>query len=317
MSTMIVGTRGSDLALWQTRHVSQLVRDAAQKRGESVEIKELIITTRGDVDMSDRLVGKLEKGFFTEELEQAQRDGRIDFAVHSLKDLPTRMPKGLALAAVLPRHRPVDLLIAMPHALDETRGEKVLPLKAGMKVGASSLRRDAMVKQYCPGAEPVPLRGNVPTRIKRLREGKVDVALLAAAGVERLGLDLSGLHVFQLNPKRWMPAPGQGAVGVQCREDDGRVRSALSLINDSATAEATEWERAFLRVLEGGCATPFGCHVDGGRAWLGQATEQGWKAKSVALPPVSGTAREDFINRVLSGKEKADGDDESWLFRKV
>ena len=313
MTTLVAGTRGSDLALWQTRHVLGRLRQAAP----GVTFEERLITTRGDVDMSERLVGKLEKGFFTEELEAALCDGRIDVAVHSLKDLPTRMPKGLALGAVLTRHKPVDVLIAKPEAVAD-RGPALLPLREGATVGASSLRRDAMVRRYGGGLKPMPLRGNVPTRVQRLREGKADAILLAAAGVERLALDLSGLRKFELNPRRWMTAPGQGAVAVECRAGDARVQGLLAPLHYADTAGAVEWERAFLRVLEGGCATPFGCYVESGRAYFGQAVESGWKSGSVVLPAgLDETARDAFIVRVLEDKERLDADDDSWLHRAV
>ncbi len=317
MRTFRVGTRGSDLALWQTHHVADLARSAAARAREEVAVDVQIITTRGDVDMSERLVGKLEKGFFTEELEEALRAKRIDFAVHSLKDLPTRMPEGLALGAVLTRHKPVDVLIAKPEAVQD-KGPAALPLKPGSRVGASSLRRDSLLRRYAPGVEPMPLRGNVPTRVQRLREGKAEAIMLAAAGVERLKLDLRGLEVWELNPKRWMTAPGQGAIGVECRAGDDEVLRLLARIHHEETAAAVHWERAFLRVLEGGCATPFGCYVEGGRAWFGQATKDGWKAASVALPALpEGPARNEFITKVLNGEVRTDADDDSWLLRKV
>lgn len=313
MTTLTIGTRGSQLALWQTEHVAALLRKAEP----SLEVKVKIITTRGDVDQSARLVGKLEKGFFTEELERELREGLIDTAVHSLKDLPTRMPKGLALGATLTREEPNDLLIIDPkwlHHVSEAR----LPLKDGARVGASSLRRDALLKKFAPGCAPVPLRGNVPTRIERLREGRTDAIVIAAAGVNRLQLDLKGLAVFRLNPLRWPPAPGQGAIGVQRRADDLVVAGLLGRLDHRETAEATGWERDFLRVLEGGCATPFGCYVEGGRAHLGQATASGWRSRQVTLPEgTSGDARSEFITRVLAEEMPGHGDGDGWLFSKV
>lgn len=316
MKPLRVGTRGSDLALWQTHHVASEARRAAAQAGEELQVAVEIITTRGDVDPAERLVGKLEKGFFTEELEAALREGRIDFAVHSLKDLPTRMPEGLALGAVLPRARPVDLLIAKPEAVED-RGPAELPIKRGCRIGASSLRRDSLIRKYAAGVEPIPFRGNVPTRIQKLRDGKADAILLAAAGVERLALDLGGLVAFDLNQKRWPGAPGQGAIAAQCRAGDAPVLKALGRLHHAATAEAVHWERAFLRVLEGGCATPFACYVEAGRAWFGQQKDGRWHSGSVPLPPLpEGPARDEFITRVLEGRERIDGDDDSWLFRK-
>ncbi|MBX7096550.1 MAG: hydroxymethylbilane synthase [Myxococcaceae bacterium] len=298
MTTLTGGTRGSDLALWQTRHVSKALKEAIAAAGKGVaEVKEQIITTRGDVDMTERLVGKLEKGFFTAELEDALREKRIDFAVHSLKDLPTRMPPGLDVAAVLPRAAVNDLLLVRPQSF--APGE-AFPVKPGGTVGASSLRRDALLKRFAPKVKPVPLRGNVPTRVQRLREGKCDAILLAAAGLNRLGLDLSDLKVFKLDHRRWPTAPGQGAIGVQTREGQDPARALCALLDHQPTRDATAWERAFLRVLEGGCATPFGATVEDGVAYLGQALPEGFRLKAVKLPPAKDdVAREAFVRDVL------------------
>jgi hydroxymethylbilane synthase len=313
VSAFTLGTRGSALALWQTNHVAALIR----AKDPNVEVKVQIITTRGDVDMSERLVGKLEKGFFTEELERALREGSIDAAVHSLKDLPTRMPEGLALGAVLERAPANDMLLVRPDWVRKT-GPEALPLADPARVGASSLRRDALLRRYSPSCQPVPLRGNVPTRVERLREGRTDAIVLAAAGLKRLELDLSGLSVYRLNPKRWVPAPGQGAIGVQCRHDDARAKGLLAHCHHEPTAHAVTWERDFLRVLEGGCATPFGCYVEGARAWLGQATDKGWRARSVPLPASPSEAQKvSFINQVLAEEMRSDVDDGGWLYESV
>ena len=313
MSALTLGTRGSALALWQTNHVAGLLRAA----DSSVEVKVQVITTRGDVDMSERLVGKLEKGFFTEELERALREGSIDAAVHSLKDLPTRMPEGLALGAVLERAPSNDVLLVRQDWV-RPGGPQVLPLADPARVGASSLRRDALLRRYAPTCQPVPLRGNVPTRVERLREGRSDAIVLAAAGLQRLALDLSGLAVYRLNPRRWVPAPGQGAIGVQCRANDARATALLAPCHHASTAQAVTWERDFLRVLEGGCATPFGCWVEGKRAWLGQTTESGWRQGSVLLPDVgSETEKVAFINQALAEETEGHGDDGGWLYQSV
>jgi hydroxymethylbilane synthase len=279
MRSFTVGTRGSALALWQTRDVSaRLTRHGAT-------VKEKIITTQGDVNLADRLQGSIEKGFFTQELEAELHDRTIDWAVHSLKDLPTRMPKGLVLGAVLERAPASDLLLVRLDALDDAMP---LSLKEGARVGSSSLRREHLLRRHAPKANPLPLRGNVPTRVEKLKKGEnYEAILLAEAGVTRLALDLSGLAVFRLNPKRWVCAPGQGAVAVQCREDDAEVRSLLSHLNHAATNRATALERDFLRVLEGGCTTPFGAFIEGEVVHLGLAKDNGWTsttAKLVAEP---------------------------------
>lgn len=275
MRPLKVGTRGSALALWQTRHVTALLRPFA------ATISERVITTQGDVDLTERLQGKLEKGFFTRELEVELRAGQVDWAVHSLKDLPTQHPPGLVLGAVLERAAASDLLLVHRTAVDE---RAPLSLKEGARVGSSSLRRENLLRHYAPHCEPVPLRGNVPTRVEKLRAGQFGAVLLAEAGVKRLGLDLSDLTVLRLNPRRWVCAPGQGAVAVQCREEDLEVRALLAHLDHPATNQATRLERDFLRVLEGGCTTPFGCYVEGGFVHLGLATAQGWRGARVALP---------------------------------
>lgn len=284
MRSLVAGSRGSALALWQTHYIAGLLQ---------TPVRIEVITTRGDVDMRERLQGKLEKGFFTKELEDALLDRRVDFAVHSLKDLPTKDPRGLAVIATPPRAPVHDLLVSR----DET-------IAKGARVGASSLRRQALVTAFVPGAAAVPLRGNVPTRIERLRKGDYDAIVIARAGVERLALDLSGLTVRALDPKRWVPAPGQGAVAVQARTDDDELRTLATKADHTATAAATRWERAFLAVLEGGCTTPFGCYVEESlqKAWLGMDHQGTWRSLAVTLP--SPTPDERFMTDALQRLER-------------
>jgi hydroxymethylbilane synthase len=304
MRQFTVGTRGSALALWQTRHVSALLA--------GTPITERVITTQGDTNLSDRLVGKLEKGFFTQELEAALHAREIDWAVHSLKDLPTRMPEGLTLGAVLERAPAADLLLLRAEAVDELRA---LPVMDGARIGTCSLRREAMLKHFAPHAVSVPLRGNVPTRVNKLREGHYDGIVLAEAGVMRLALPLEGLAVYRLNPARWQCAPGQGAVAVQCRVDDEVVRELLGRIDHTATARATGLERAFLRQLEGGCTTPFGCFIDGGLASLGLATDAGWARRVV---PVPDTPDVEWLESTLASlTTQHEEDSHEWLTRRV
>lgn len=300
-----VGTRGSALALWQTRHVRSLLASSG------ATIAERIITTKGDTSQAEKLAGKLEKGFFTEELEAALRAKEIDWAVHSLKDLPTRMPAGLTLGAVLERAPAADLLMVRPESVDESG---LLPLKAGSRIGSSSLRREAMLRHFSPRAVAVPLRGNVPTRVTKLKDGLFDGILLAEAGVSRLQLPLEGLAVFRLNPARWQCAPGQGAVAVQCRSDDAEVLALLSAIHHPATARAVNLERDFLRILEGGCTTPFGCYIDGGRASLGLATEKGWARRTVVLSDKPDTA---WLAARLEELTTSMEDSNDWLSRRI
>lgn len=300
MNPMNIGSRGSDLALWQSRTVLASLRAAAPAPEWHTEIT--VIATRGDLDQSPLLVGKLEKGFFTRELEIALLDRRIDLVVHSLKDLPTAEPDGLSNRTILPRATPADWLLVRREFLAE-RADGRLPLKPGARVGASSLRRSALLGQFAPQAVSVPLRGNVPTRLRKLAEGQsVDAIVLAAAGLTRLKLDLSPFAVVELPPEWWIPAPGQGALAAQCRAGDREIESQVALLADAECVAATRWEREFLRVIEGGCSTPFGCHVSGGRAHLGMATEHGWAANSIVLPPVSEESeRDQFIRGAVAG----------------
>jgi hydroxymethylbilane synthase len=295
-----IGSRGSDLALWQSRTVLAALGKAAPSAAWHPEIT--VIATRGDLDQSPLLVGKMEKGFFTRELELALLDHRIDLVVHSLKDLPTAEPEGLSNRTILPRATPADWLLVRRefHAIRE---DGLLPLKAGARVGASSLRRGALLGQFAPQAKSVPLRGNVPTRLRRLAEGEnVDAIILAAAGLTRLALDLSPFVVIELPPEWWVPAPGQGALAAQCRTGDREIEAQIALLADPACVNATRWEREFLRVIEGGCSTPFGCHVAGNRVHLGMATDRGWTAHSTELPTdlPEGPQRDSFIRGAVA-----------------
>jgi len=295
-----IGSRGSDLALWQSRTVLAALREAAPMPAWHSEIT--VIATRGDLDQSPLLVGKMEKGFFTRELELALLDQRIDLVVHSLKDLPTAEPDGLSNRTILPRATPADWLLVRPE-FHAPREDGLLPLRAGARVGASSLRRSALLGQFAPQAVSVPLRGNVPTRLRRLAEGQtVDAIVLAAAGLTRLQLDLSPFVVIELPPEWWVPAPGQGALAAQCRAGDPEIEAQIGLLADAACVQATRWEREFLRVIEGGCSTPFGCHVAGNRVHLGMATERGWTAFSTELPTdlSEGPQRDSFIRGAVA-----------------
>ena len=308
--TRVIGSRGSDLALWQSRTVLAALERATPDAGWNPEIT--VIATKGDIDQSPLLVGKLEKGFFTAELEVALAERRIDLVVHSLKDLPTANPRGLVSHTILPRAPAGDWLLVRPEFY-RTREDGLLPLRDGARVGASSLRRAALLARFAPHAKSVPLRGNVPTRVRRLAEGaNVDAIILAAAGLSRLELDLSAFAVVELPPNWWIPAPGQGALAAQCRAGDVEIERQIALLADPACVEAVRWERDFLRVIEGGCSTPFGCHVTGTRAHLGIATDRGWAARSVDLPqdlsldPTGESQRESFIRGAVAGCKPID-----------
>lgn len=300
MSARRLGSRGSDLALWQSRTVlSQLARVPGPEWLPDVTV----VTTRGDVDKSPYLAGGVEKGFFTKELEVALLDGRIDLVVHSLKDLPTAQPAGLVNHTILPRANAADWLL-IRREFHAPREDGLLPLAAGTRVGASSLRRGALIGRYAPQAVSVPLRGNVPTRVRKLSEQDgVDAIVLAAAGLSRLALDLSAFVVLELPLERWPTAPGQGALAAQCRADDTAIAAQAAALADAGCVFATHLEREFLRVIEGGCSTPFGCHVVGGAVHLGIATEHGWAARRIELPQnlPEGSQRDEFIRDAVAG----------------
>ena len=264
-----LGTRGSDLARTQ----STTVADALRAAGHEVELT--IIKTAGDRDQSSQFGSIGAQGVFVREIEQALVERRIELAVHSFKDLPTTSPDALVIGAVPQRADPADLLLVRPDALSGGALDW-LPLAAGARVGTSSARRRVWLAHFRPDLSVLPLRGNVPTRIRRLREGDFDAILLAAAGVDRLrdgpALDgaLEGVTVIRLDPQRFVPAPAQGALAVQCRRDDERVLAALAALDHPRSHEAVDAERDALRRAEGGCEVAFGAyfvhaHGDTGR----------------------------------------------------
>jgi hydroxymethylbilane synthase len=240
-----IGSRGSQLALWQANHIAALLRGA----GHEVEIE--IIKTTGDrlQEVTFAQVGS--KGMFTKEIEEALAEGRVDLAVHSLKDLPTELPDPFALAATPPRVDPRDVLVSIRyHSLSE------LPL--GARVGTSSQRRRAQLKAVRPDIEAVEFRGNVDTRLRKLAEGQVDAILLAAAGLDRL--EKTEWVRERLEPKDFCPAAGQGSLGIEACKGDAATLEALRFLDDEATHFAVTVERAALAALGGGCQVPIGVH---------------------------------------------------------
>src|SRR5437762_4288914 len=245
-----LGTRGSALALWQ----AEWVRAALARHRIAAEL--VVIATRGDAEV-DRPLHQLEgKGFFTREIEEALLDGRIDIAVHSLKDLPTELPDGLALGVVPERGDAAEALVTRADGIRSVAG-----LAAGARVGTSSLRRGAQLRHLRPDLEVVPLRGHVPTRVQKVKEGRdgLDAALLAAAGLERL--ELADRIAVRLDPLEVMPAPGQGALGLEVRADDRAVRALLAPLEHAPSARAVAAERSLLRALGGGCQAPVAAYV--------------------------------------------------------
>ena len=249
--TLRIGTRGSELALWQAHHVAGLLSRLEGAPGH-LQIEILEIRTEGDHVLDRPLSEVPGKAFFTKEIEEALAAGHVDLAVHSLKDLPTELPEGLALAAVLEREDPRDVWLAKGGAA----GAGLMALAPGGKVGTSSLRRRALLARHRPDLELVDLRGNVPTRVRRVEEGKYDAIILAAAGVKRLGLERHITEYLALD--RFLPAVAQGAVAVEIRAQDDITRDWVRRLNHPPTYLATAAERALLARLEGGCQVPVG-----------------------------------------------------------
>lgn len=245
---IVIATRESRLALWQARHVRDRLR-AIHPRA-SVEL--LGITPRGDRVPDQPLSEIGGKGLFVKELETALLDGRADLAVHSLKDVPMDLPEGLALTAILTRENPFDAFVSNRFA-----GPDALP--PGAVVGTSSLRREAMLRAAWPHLAVRPLRGNLDTRLRRLDEGGFDAVILAAAGLIRLGFQDRIRAV--LPPERLLPAPGQGALGIEMLASRGDAAAWLAPLHDEATALCVRAERAFSRALGGSCRIPLGGHA--------------------------------------------------------
>ena len=249
-SVLRIGSRGSPLALVQAHEVRSRLAAAAGVDAERIEIK--VIRTTGDVVQDRPLAEAGGKGLFTKEIEQALSAGVIDVAVHSSKDVPTVLPPGLVLAAFLAREDPRDAFIS-------GKFKSLRELQPGGVVGTASPRRQALVKRLRPDVTVVPLRGNVETRLRKLGAGDVDATLLAVAGLKRLGLISAATAIFE--PDEFLPAVGQGAIGIETRADDTQARALVAMIGDADTAAALAVERAFLAMLDGSCRTPIGGHA--------------------------------------------------------
>jgi len=254
-----LGTRGSELARTQ----SGTVAAALERLGLAVELT--VIKTSGDQNTTSTFASIGPQGVFVREIEQALVERRVELAVHSFKDLPTKSPPELTIAAVPQRADPADLLLVRRDALSGA-ADDWLPLKPGARVGTASARRRAWLEHFRPDLAVEPLRGNVPTRVRRLEEGRFDAIVLAAAGVERLqdeqrlGSSLAGIATVRLDPARFVSAPAQGALAVQCRRDDARVLAALAPLDHAPTRAAITAERDALARAEGGCDVAFGAY---------------------------------------------------------
>jgi len=243
-----IATRRSRLALWQAEHVQALLRTAHP--GLPVEL--VPMTTQGDRVLDRALADVGGKGLFVKELEVAMRDGRADIAVHSMKDVPSELPPGFAIGAVLPRANPLDAFISRRYA-------RFADLPRGARVGTSSPRRQSQLRHARPDLRLELLRGNVDTRLRRLDESELDAILLACAGLERLGIAQQVTEQLSLDLS--LPAVGQGVIGIECREDDTRSRKALQVLHHAESCTRLNAERAFAATLGGSCHSPIAAHA--------------------------------------------------------
>lgn len=287
-----IGTRGSELALWQAHFLQAELNTA----GYTSEL--LIIKTKGD-QIQHLSFDKIEgKGFFTKELEDALLAGNIDMAVHSMKDLPTTQPQGLVIAGLSYREDPRDVLVVRESSFDNTQD---LRLVRNAKVGTSSVRRKAQLLNFRPDLVLEDIRGNVPTRLQKLRTLDFDAIMLASAGLERILPDLSGLVVVHLHPREFVPAPSQGVLAYQCMESDTEMRRIIQKIHHKDVAEISNIERGILKGLGGGCQTPLGVYSETDangfyHTWVAYAKDMG---KPVQNFHYSSNSATDTVKQVL------------------
>ena len=249
MKKIRIATRGSKLALVQTEYVRDILRELSP----DLEITIVKVSTKGDRDKSDFLHKSSSIGFFTSEVEKAILNGRADMAVHSLKDLPTAYREGLVVAAIPQRQSPADVLVT------SAKATSLEDLPPGATVGTSSLRRIAQLRHIRDDLECVPLRGNIETRVSKVESGKVDAIVVACAGLNRLGLADKISTI--LPPEEFLPAPGQGALAVQIRQDDNELAELISQIDDRDSRITAEAEREVLKATHGGCSIPLGAYA--------------------------------------------------------
>jgi hydroxymethylbilane synthase len=275
---IVIGTRGSQLALWQANHIKSALEFAFP--GFSAELS--IIKTKGDIILDVPLAKVGGKGLFVKEIEEALLDGRIDVAVHSMKDMPSDIPEGLCIGAIPERETPTDVLIT-------NSGKSFFQLKIGAKIGTSSLRRAAQLLNARSDIQIVPLRGNLDTRIKKLNTDHLDAIVLAAAGVKRLGLE--NRITEYIDESVMLPAVGQGALCIEIRDQDPVIGPLIASLDHDDTHKVVTAERSFLRRLEGGCQTPIAAY---GKLKAGKISLTGM---------VADTDGSNMIRETLSGPE--------------
>lgn len=283
MRTIIVGSRQSALALTQTGQVIDDLKRLSKEHGFDFDFEVKKIVTKGDriLDVTLSKVGG--KGLFVKEIEQALLDKQIDMAVHSMKDMPSELPEGLINGAVPSRKDARDVLIAKG-------ADSLEQLPEGAKVGTSSLRRSSQLKAYRPDLQIESIRGNIDSRLRKLEEGEFQAILLAAAGLSRMGWEETITSYIPI--ELCLPAVGQGALGIECREDDAELRQLLALYNDEETAYTVAAERKFLSVLNGGCQVPIGAHAI---LKPSSANDSNTESKVIQLTGMVGTPDGDLI----------------------
>jgi hydroxymethylbilane synthase len=270
-----IGTRGSELALWQAQNVKQHL----EQNGNSVSIT--IIKTQGD-KIQDLSFDKLEgKGFFTKEIEVALLSNEVDLAVHSHKDLETTPPKGLIIAAVSEREDPSELLLITKDCVDTSQ---IWDLKLNSTIGTSSARRKSIIVSQRNDLSIKELRGNVPTRIQKLREGQYDAIILAKAGVTRLQIDLSEFYVVELDPTSFIPAPAQGVLALQIRENETELWNEIQKLNHPLVENQISVERKVLNLMQGGCQLPLGVYCDLENVFISYSNDWKTGAKRFIFP---------------------------------
>lgn len=293
---VIIGSRGSDLALWQANHV----KSRLETLGAEVEIK--VIKTQGDKIQNigfDKMEGK---GFFTKEIEEALLSKEVDLAVHSHKDLETTNPEGLIIAAVSEREDPSELLLIRKESIDTDRP---FALKEGAVVGTSSARRKSQLLAMLPDIEIKDLRGNVPTRINKLRDGQYDAILAASAGVTRLGLDISDLDATAIDPREFIPAPAQGVLGLQIRKGEDELFQLVNQLNDEEVEARIAIERGVLRTFNGGCQLPLGvfCEKEGDTYEVWSAMAETWDG-ALKRDHIKTTSLEGLVDGIVERLKK-------------
>lgn len=248
MKNIVIATRGSQLALWQAHHI----KECLEGHHADVRVSLCVIKTKGDIILDVPLAKVGGKGLFVKEIEEALLNGSADLAVHSMKDVPMELPEGLVLGCIPQRETPTDSFLSVQYgSLDE--------LPQGARLGTSSLRRQAQVLALRPDVQVSSLRGNVDTRLRKLTSGDYDAIILASSGLKRLGLSAPRMEI--LAPPAFLPAVGQGALGIECRSDRQDILDLLSFLEDSATRLCVEAERGFLAGLQGGCQVPIAGHA--------------------------------------------------------